>query len=142
MARAIDPRQTFEFVLPEDEHLPEDAPDKTVWILRALSPSEEAEIGDDLAVFSNPGTDGQETKIRSATAALKTLRKGLQGWRKHLDDAGQPVEFKGTKIGSTNGARIEATDEDIGRIHPRHRNRIANAITTAGKVTVDEAGKS
>lgn len=142
MARAIDPRQTFEFILPEDRDLPDDAPDKTVWILRPLTPSEEASIGDDMTVFRNSGTDEQEGKIRSATAALRTLRLGLQGWRCLVNDAGEPVEFKGRKVGTTGGARIEATDDDIAHIQGRHRNLIANAITTAGRVTVDEAGKS
>jgi hypothetical protein len=141
MARAIDPRQTFEFVLPEDEHLPDDAPDKTVWILRALTASEEAAIADDI-VFQKDTGDGQEVRHRSGTTALKTLRLGVQGWRNLLGADDKPVEFVGRTVSSTAGKRIEATDDDLSKIHPRHRNRIANAITTAGKVTVDEAGKS
>lgn len=142
MARAIDPREPFDYILPEDRALPEDAPDRTVWRLRALTPAEDARIQDRVAFGTNVGTDEQEVGYRSGSVSLETLRLGLVGWDKLLDGSGEPVKFLGRRVGTTGGVRIEATDEDIARVNPKHRVLLTNAISSANTITEDEAGKS
>lgn len=135
MARALIPNQQFEYTLLDDRDLPDDAPDKTVWILRGLSAAEEAEVQDTAAAYE---TDGEAVSIRSGTLSLETLRRGLVGVRKFLDAKGNAVAPSFTVAGKK---RI-VDDTFLSSIHPDHRRELANAISAGARVTEVDAGKS
>lgn len=142
MARAIDPREPFPYVLEEDRALPEDSPERTVWMLRALTSRESAMVEDGVAETREEEGGGELVRFRQGSTRQAILRLGLQGWKNFIGGDGTPVEFRGRKVGTTSGPRIEATDEDIDRIDTAHRTELANAITRAGRMSKAEAGKS
>lgn len=137
MARAIDPRKTFDYVLRRDRALPEDAPDRTVWKLRPLTASELATIKDNAITYVERGEAGREMRLHSASSRRRVLLLGLNGWEKFPGEDG-PVKFVGTR----NGTAIEATDADLDRIPDEDRDELANAITAAGTLDQEALGKS
>jgi len=139
MARSIDPRDTFEFILKADRSLEDTDPNKTVWILRALTPAEEARLQDQVAFSSS---DGGQIGYRSGSVLLDTLRLGVVGWRNFRDADGDEIEVRRKKVGSVNGNRDELHDDCIARIHPDDRRELSNAITAGGRLTEEEVGKS
>lgn len=139
MARAIDPRANFDYVLEEDRKLSEDSPERTVFFLRPLTSMESAMIEDGVAETREEEGGGELVRFRQGSTRQSILRRGLQGWRNFLGSDGSPVDFKGRRVA---GGKIEASDEDIDRIQTNHRTELANAITRAGRMSQVEAGKS
>lgn len=128
MPIALDPKQTFEFVLQDDLDLPEDQ--RTSFTLRGLTVSEEATVTDSM-IAATSGVD--EFSLRTGTHQLTVLRLGLKGWSNFNDAEGKPVAFETIK-----GHPKHITDECLDRILPKHRQEIANAILERGSVTEAE----
>jgi hypothetical protein len=134
MARSIDPKATFEFVLPGDQALPDDDPLRTVWTLRTLSARERATI-QDMAAFMRDN----ELGVRTGTLTLETLRHGLVDVRNFVDGEGNPIRVE--RVRGRSGTEL-VSDGFIGRIHPRDQATLTNAITEAGHLDEEAAGKS
>lgn len=130
MARAIDPRSTFEYVLKADRELPADSPDRTVWILRRLTAADEAWLQDQIR--ADAGT--MELRITSGTIALETLRRGLVGASNFRDPAGDEVPAV------TEKGRV--ADRYLDRIDAADRNELCDAISGASRMDAATAGKS
>lgn len=135
MARALQPRAQFEYVLEEDRHLDDDNPTRTVWILRRLSVTEEAETQDAAAAVE---ADGDAVSIRAGTLRLSTFRLGFVGVRKYLDADGNEVRPTYVK----DGKRQLPHDSFIERIRPEHLRELTDAIQSGSKPSEDDAGKS
>ena len=128
MPIALDPKQTFSFVLKDDLDLPEDQ--RTTFTLRGLTVSEEAMVTDSMIAATS---SADEFSLRTGTHQLTVLRLGLKGWTNFNDAEGKPVAFEVAK-----GHPKHVTDDALDRILPRHRQEIANAILERGTVTEDE----
>ncbi len=128
MAKAIDPKGTFEFIFPEDQKLADEDLDRTVWILRSLTPAANAKIQDLAGTIVD-----EEFRVKTGTIVLETLRAGLVGWRCYRlgDEAVMPVLEDG---------RI--TDASIAYISASDRQRLCNAITESGRLDESTAKKS
>lgn len=128
MPIALDPKSTFPFVLKEDRELPEEQ--RTVFQLRGLTVSEEAQVSDSM-LMAHSGSD--EVAFRAGTHQLTVLRYGLKGWENFLDAEGQPVEFETTK-----GHPRVVTDELLDRLLPKHRQELVQAVLDRGEIKADE----
>lgn len=139
MAIAIDLGEERPYVLKADRKLPEDDPNRTVWMLGALDPHERAKIQDNLMAME----DGDSIRITSGSAELKILKLGLRGCENFRDAAGNVIDFDFVKVGSAKkGIRKQPTDEFIARIHPAHRKELAEAINEHNTISEDEKGNS
>jgi len=126
MAIAPDPKATFDYILIEDR----DTEDQSVFQLRSLTVTEEAQVTDRLFA-QTPGAD--EMSLRVGTQQLEIVRLGLVGWSNFRDSKGLEVTFK-----KRRAAGLEVpTDATLDRIGP-WLTEIANAITERGKVTESE----
>lgn len=128
MPIALDPKSTFTFILAEDRELPEDQ--RTIFELRGLTVSEEAQVSDSM-LMAHSGTD--EVAFRAGTHQLTVLRYGLRGWENFLDAAGQAVAYETTK-----GHPKVVTDGCLDRLLPKHRQELVQAILDRGEINSDE----
>ncbi len=128
MAIAVDPKQTFQYVLKCDRDLADE--EQTVFELRGLTTAEEARVADSM-ITSVPGES--ELSLRSGTHQLTLLRAGLRGWRNLRDAAGVEVPFESTK-----GHPGSVTDKSLDRLLPAWRTELANAVSERGEIDVVE----
>jgi hypothetical protein len=127
MVKALTPKSEFEYVLRCDRELPEE--DQTVFILRPLTVSEQAEVAD--VMFG--GTAGSEDLIvRSGSVQIKTLRKGLVGWKNFLREDGSEVTF--AVENKRKGIQLQLLD----LLSMEHRVELSDAISSGSKPTVAE----
>lgn len=125
MAIAINPTQTFDYVLRADRELP--AEEQTVWKLRGLSHRERAQVEDNLAT---QGGDGQ-LSFRIGSQRLEILKAGLLGFENFLDAEGRPVPF------DRQGAAVH--DRTLDRIAEADATELANAITARNSLSEKES---
>ena len=133
MARSIDPGTPFPYILKSDRDLPEDAPDRTVWMIRTLDPKENAKIQDVAGYMEN-----DQFMVRSGTVQLETLRRGLISVDKFPDNNGGYLEIDRKNIAQ----EMLVTDAFISRIALTDRAELADAINSGGRLGVEVAGKS
>lgn len=124
MPIALDPSETFEYVLECDRDLPEG--EQTTFTLRGLTGAERDRI-DDMLIVRN--VDGSQS-YRTGSATTAALRYGLKGWGGFRDAGGGEVSFK--------AVRGTVTDECLDRLAPAWRTELANAITSRGEVSEAE----
>ena len=128
MPIALDPKSTFPYVLEEDRDLPEDQ--QTVFQLRGLTVSEEAQVSDSM-LLAHSGSD--EVAFRAGTQQLTVLRFGLKGWEKFHTAEGEEVKFEVTK-----GHPKHVTDACLDRLLPKHRQELMNAVMERGQINASE----
>lgn len=127
MVKALSPNANFEYVLEDDRSLPEE--EQTTWILRYLTVTEEAEVGD--SMFGGmAGSD--ELRVKTGSVQINMLRKGLVGWRNFTREDGSEVTF--AVENSKRGVKVELLD----LISAKHRTELAKAIDRGAKPTVQE----
>lgn len=129
MPIALNPRDTFDYVLECDRDLPEEQ--QTVFVLRGLTVAQEAKVSDSM-ISTVAGSD--EIHMRAGSHALTILRMGLRGWRNFKDESGADVPFEEDKSRRPRGI----SDECLDRLHPAWRTELANAIDSHGRVTSEE----
>jgi len=95
--KAIDPEKIVDFIAKQEQGDKVDEEAKTVFKVRMLRAKEAAELRDDLYTISGSGKERKE-QLKSGTAELKALKKGLKGWENFLDNDGKEVEFDSTKL--------------------------------------------
>jgi hypothetical protein len=101
-------------------------PNATTFLLRDMTPSEEARIFD---LAARIGGEGTVDRVSVHTAALEALRTCLVGWESFLDEDGVEVEFPDPKT----PARIE---EALGWIDSETRKEVGLfAWTTVSRRT-------
>jgi hypothetical protein len=141
MTVAIDPKATFEWIDDPDRELPDDDPSKTVWELRALTPTEEAAIQDGVEMQS-AGDDKPDAERRTSgygTIAYRTVRLGLvRAVRNFRDAEGNDVQVVRNK---RSDGSYYVTDASLAKIPAQTRARMCNAITTYGESEDDDAKK-
>lgn len=116
MVLSINPRETFEYVLPEDKDLPEEQ--RVTWILSGLSMLQWARVMD----ARTPGA-----------MALLTLRMGLRGWRNFRDENGAEIPFE-----LSRGQPRQVTDECLERVPLEVCMALSKQIQSRGEVSVSE----
>jgi hypothetical protein len=121
---ALDPSETFEYVLECDRELPEG--EQTTFTLRGLTGAERDRI-DDMLIVRN--ADGSQS-YRTGSATTSALRFGLKGWGGFRDAKGDEVPFK--------AIRGTVTDACLDRLTTAWRTELANAITSRGDVSESE----
>ncbi len=126
MAIALDPSKPFDYVLREDRDKPNGDPHKTVFHLKVLTPSENAQIEDNSAVMDASG----QMRVLNGYATYEALQQGLKGWQNLRDVNGEEVEFP-SNIGKA-----------ISYLRPAHRRELAEAITEGNQLTEDESKNS
>ena len=128
MPIALDPKQTFDYVLKAERDLP--AEQQTVFELRGLTIAQETAIADAMM----HGTAGSsDFGLRQGTTQLMSLRFGLRGWRNFKNADGVEVAFETQK-----GAPRHVTDACLDYLSGPDRSEIANAITERHSVTAEE----
>ncbi len=168
MARAIDPDAQIEFILPEDQHLPEGSPWRTVWIYQPLGLTDQRVVQDRAAQVT-----GDDVQVKSGTVTLETLRRGLKGVRNFRDPKQTCDNCKGSgKVEAANQAEREDTlydtcprcqgagclcvefttkqregkqmpsDDFLRRISPKHRQAISTAISSDSALDEVAMGES
>jgi len=121
MAIAVDPHRSVRYVLKEDRELPEDQ--QTVFLLRALSARELAQVEDGMSVV----TPGGDVRIATGSQSLRTLDLGLTGWENFLTPDGKLVPFDGN---------AKASNWDY--LRPSWRRELSNAILDQTRLTEAE----
>jgi hypothetical protein len=123
MVIAVNPRQSFEYVIQSERDLKPEL--QTVWICRCLDAREEAEVNDVLL----GGLDTRDLVVRSGSVQRETLLRGLTGWVNFRDVSGADVQqpTKDRPIG-----------ELLDLIPSVVRGEIANAIARRGKLSEAE----
>jgi hypothetical protein len=99
-------------------------PDSTVFVLRALTPDELAEVVD-ATTGHDPRTG--EVRFHHGRAALIALRHALTGWERLLDERGEEVRFDADR----KADMIALLPEDV-------RTEVARAARFGSEVTVAE----
>lgn len=139
MPIALDPKETFSYVLEDERKLPED--DQTVFQLRGLTISEEASLNNSL-IASDMG--GEEMKWKTGDYQLNTLKRGLIGWSNFRDATGNEVAceiVERTGFRKKTSGKVEDPGvalECLDRLSSAHRTELANAIGNRGKVSEAE----
>lgn len=123
MPIALNPRQEFEYVLECDRQLPVEQ--QTVFVLRGLTVSEQADLEDRLAVLR-----GGDIAMQSGTQKVTILRLGLVGWRNFRTADETEVLFEAVK-----GHPRHVTDGCLDRLDPEWRTELCNAITERGRLS-------
>lgn len=125
MVIAADPRIPFDYILGIDRKKPRQ--EQTVFKLKILSPTEEAEIQDSGISMVKE----QEFKFNLGKKKIQILKAGLVGWNNFKDRDGKDVLFNTDKNG-------EPTDESLSRLRPEWRTELANAITEQNTMSEEE----
>ena len=125
---AIDPNQTWEYVLECDRDLPPDQ--QTAFELKVLTARELAAIQDG----ATKGNVDGSLEFRSGTQTLRILELGVRGWRNFKDAAGTDVPFR------ENSGKPRLENWDV--LRPEWRRELANAITEQNRVTEEERKNS
>ncbi|MFH1609701.1 MAG: hypothetical protein ABID40_03640 [Candidatus Bipolaricaulota bacterium] len=147
MAEAFIPGE-FEFILSEDEAKTADDQTRTVFELSTLDEHEYAQIEDamefsaaDIAKLEvlakeqkkkNPRAGGIKVNTKAGSRTLSLLRIGLKGWRNFWSQ-GEIVPF--VKPGGDGMCPWE----NIRRLTPQQRNRIATAIETGNTLSEEDS---
>jgi len=135
---AIDPNQTWDYVLKEDRELQKDK--QTVFVLGALSASAESEIEDSAGSLkldmSKVAVGDLQSTWHSNTNqnAIKILRAGLKGVQYFYNDKNELIEFDTEKA---QGKDV-VSDKFLTRLTRDQRIELANAITEKIKMTQEE----
>lgn len=128
MPIALNPKQTYFYVLDCDRSLPEN--EQTKFEIRGLTVAEEASVSDSMILAHSGGDD---FSFRAGTHQLTVLRLGLRGWANFRDGEGQEVPFEMTKSHPR-----QVSDASLDRLAPEWRVEIMNAILDRGAVTEEE----
>jgi len=130
MVIAITPQRRVAYVLESERPRKGqvDPPVPTVFYLRDLTPSEDAEVSDSGGVMR----DGVFVP-QTSTQQLRALRKGLVGWENLYDEKGNVIEFD-------PDAKGEAFDAQLGLLPRAVRRELGREILRG--LTVDTAEKS
>ena len=131
----------FDYVLKEDRKL--DTEDQTVWKLRRLSISEQAQIEDATTFAAKNVSKDQKGKdvefidhTPRGTLVKEVLRIGLKGWVNFKQANGDPQVWVETgKDGMCNM-------ENLNAIEPKHREELAIVIEQGAKVMEEDAKNS
>jgi len=135
---AITPAATWDWQLPDDraDNGAID-PQKTVFVLGALTAEQDAKIEDLGAelIVGDSGVSGG--RLNRGTVTLQILRYGLRGWRNFRDPEGNDVAWK-----SEGGNPPRCAVSCLDYLSSEHRAQIANAITERQRVTPVERDSS
>jgi hypothetical protein len=135
MVIAIDPREEFEFVASCDRHLPEDDPNRTVWLLRPLSRRERNLLQD----YARQDSATGEVNPRAGSVMEDTIRAGLTGWRNlRKPDGTEIVCSKSKKLNVLGKTRPVVDDELLDKIPPPVLLELACEIQDSSNLTVAE----
>jgi hypothetical protein len=121
MPIAVDPEQTWDFVVPSERDLPEES--QTVFILKPLDLRAEKRM----AELSR----GQENVAGASEAGTYVLKMGLAGWRNFRNTKGEAINFDVGRDG-------HPTDVTLGRIDLSSRMELVKAILYRNGITEDE----
>lgn len=129
---AIDPTERHEHVLLTDRRLPDDSPNKTVWILRSLTRKERSALED-----LGRTADGS---IRIGSLVTQTVRAGLVGWSNFRDGRNQEIEFAAKSTPELVLGRVATpiTDGLLDRIPDEVLTELANEIQILSTVSAAE----
>ena len=123
MPIAVNPGVPFDYVLKCDREL--EPEQKTVFQLKPLTPSESAQLEDNLArVYASDET----LTVNTGTHTLKQLQMGLIGWKNFRNAEGEEIPFPERK-----DARLKTAH--LAYLAPEWRQEIANAIDEGNTVT-------
>lgn len=113
MAIAVDPRETFPYVLKQDRDAPE--ADQTTFELSALTERDERRL---------IGKAAEDT----LTFAYECLGLALKGWSNLQGEAGEQVEY-------TPGKKGGASDAALDLLHSSWRIELAFVVLQRGQLT-------
>jgi hypothetical protein len=114
MPIAVDPARTYRYVLACERALPVEQ--QTVFLLKALTAREHAQIRDGLSVVDPQGN----LLVRQGSGEILILTLGVLGWENFKDAQGAPVAFLADPM---------QKDANWDRLAPHHRKELADAVT-------------
>lgn len=126
MPIALDPKQTFDYVVKDDRDLPPE--EQTVWHLRCLTIAEESALADN-QYSANAGSG--EIMLKNGSYQVGILRRGVEGVSNFKDANGneQAVSKAGNGLVPLHFFDLLST---------KHREEIATAILTRGEIKEKE----
>jgi len=133
MIIAIDPNETFDYVLKrdrKDEH-------PTVFSLRGLNSAALRHLQDGQATFDNGG----QWKVAYGTQTYHVLRYGLRGARGMQDSKGNEVLFEAEpKTLNVLGVQVKdpVSERFLDRLPPWCKMELSEAIQASSVLTEDE----
>lgn len=128
MAIALDPGNTWDYVLKSDRKLPVEQ--QTTWHLRTLSQRGMMQIVDHMS-FRSDGEHVSTTGI--GTQSLDIVADGIVGWTNLLDTGGQPI------LAEVRNGRL--TEESLSRIPTNAILELALSIESGARMTEDDVEK-
>ena len=140
MPIALTPDTVFEYQLIDDRVPDADGkrrdssavdPGGTVFLLRPLTPAEEATLQNKQFTWS---PSGELQSYNFGTERLTVLEYGLIGWRNFKDANGAEVPFRTRKSGSKTTCDVEC----LAVLSLRHRNELVAAHKAHFALTEDE----
>jgi hypothetical protein len=134
MPTAIDPKETFEYVLECDRELPGEQ--QTIFELSHMTCRQREKIENEMtgSKLGKKKRDTSELTIRTGSTELAVLDAGLMGWRNFKNKHGEEIEFSRT----ATTVRRECLDY----LHSDYREELAEAITEVSRITEDERKNS
>jgi hypothetical protein len=129
---AIDPSEdTWEYICECDRGLSED--NQTVFVLKHLSPKEEARLEDALGQVDSDGG----YKLNLGSQARLALDMGLKDVRNFKDSKGNDVSIQRSKK-QLSGLYYPLEDKFLTRIPKAQRTELANAISKGPKLSEED----